>query len=168
MVPATLRRCRRRGIGGSMRLGSPRRKSSSILWPCQYRVKCTAAGCQNLARVIVRRAERVVQQGRSCDSRERLQPTAFRFTTCGSGAHGYLNLFGATACIRAARFRLVSRSSWGSCVDPATSPILLDSLLRIKCILLLQVGFSDLYYSIACFGTQKAALPQIRRKVVVF
>ncbi|MGD0292049.1 MAG: hypothetical protein ABSC63_20815 [Candidatus Binataceae bacterium] len=25
------------------------------LWPCQYRVKCTAAGCPNLARVIVRR-----------------------------------------------------------------------------------------------------------------
>jgi hypothetical protein len=25
------------------------------LWPCQYRVKCTAAGCRNLARVIVMR-----------------------------------------------------------------------------------------------------------------
>ena len=25
------------------------------LWPCHYRVKCTAAGCGNLARVIVRR-----------------------------------------------------------------------------------------------------------------
>jgi hypothetical protein len=25
------------------------------LWPCQYRVKCTATGCRNLARVIVRR-----------------------------------------------------------------------------------------------------------------
>jgi hypothetical protein len=37
------------------------------LWPCQYRIKCTVAGCRNLARV--RRAERVVQQGRSCDCR---------------------------------------------------------------------------------------------------
>jgi len=23
------------------------------LWPCQYRLKCTAAGCRNLARIIV-------------------------------------------------------------------------------------------------------------------
>jgi len=25
------------------------------LWPCQYRAKCTATGCRNLARTIVRR-----------------------------------------------------------------------------------------------------------------
>jgi len=27
------------------------------LWPCQYRIKCTAAGCRNLARIIIRRVE---------------------------------------------------------------------------------------------------------------
>jgi len=27
------------------------------LWPCQYRIKCTATGCRNLARIIIRRVE---------------------------------------------------------------------------------------------------------------
>jgi len=36
------------------------------LWPCQYRIKCTAAGCRNLARVIVRRiAEGGAPEGQS-------------------------------------------------------------------------------------------------------
>jgi hypothetical protein len=28
------------------------------LWPCQYRIKCTAADCRNLARVIIRQVEK--------------------------------------------------------------------------------------------------------------
>jgi hypothetical protein len=36
------------------------------LWPCQYRVRCTTAGCGNLARVIVRRvAEGGAPEGQS-------------------------------------------------------------------------------------------------------
>jgi len=27
------------------------------LWPCKYRIKCTEAGCRNLARTIIHRVE---------------------------------------------------------------------------------------------------------------
>jgi hypothetical protein len=51
------------------------------LWPCQYRIKCTAAGCPNLARVIVRRvAEGGTPLGQSelCNKDARLTAAAAR------------------------------------------------------------------------------------------
>ena len=48
------------------------------LWPCQYRIKRTTAGCRNLARIIVRRVaeggaplgqSELCNRGRSCDCR---------------------------------------------------------------------------------------------------
>jgi len=46
------------------------------LWPCLYRIRCTATDCRNLARVIVRRvAEGGGRLGRaSCAKRLALQP----------------------------------------------------------------------------------------------
>jgi len=52
------------------------------LWPCQYRIKCTAAGCRNLARVIVRR----VADGGAPEGQSEMCNKDARMTAAAAGA----------------------------------------------------------------------------------
>jgi hypothetical protein len=38
-------------------MGDVQDRQTIELWPCQYLIKCTAHGCRNLVRVIIRRVE---------------------------------------------------------------------------------------------------------------